>query len=140
MCGAEPIDEATVAKIAATAATFRQITKSPFGEDDEIGMLNLITPDSVRSIMAEADFGHIVDLSMDYFIGMPTFTAAGQPPYQIWMTNTPGGTTVDNSNGFGEQNALVSYSGDAISMYTHCGTHIDTLNHFGYRGTLWNGF
>jgi len=140
MCGAEPIDEATLAKIAAAAASFRQITESPFGEDDEIGMLNLITPDSARSIMSEADFGHILDLSVDYFIGMPSFTAAGQPPYQIWMTNTPGGTAVDDSNGFGEQNELVSYSGDAISMYTHCGTHIDTLNHFGYSGRLWNGF
>ncbi|MFD2352292.1 cyclase family protein [Nonomuraea ferruginea] len=39
-----------------------------------------------------------------------------------------------------EQNELVSYSGDAISMYTHCGTHIDTLNHFGYNGRIWNGF
>jgi kynurenine formamidase len=140
MCGAEPIDEATVAKIAAAAASFRQITESPFGADDEIGMLNLITPDSARSIMSEADFGHILDLSVDYFIGMPSFTAAGQPPYQIWMTNTPGGTVVDDSLGFGEQNELVSYSGDAISMYTHCGTHIDTLNHFGYNGRLWNGF
>src|SRR5437899_6517291 len=32
------------------------------------------------------------------------------------------------------------YSGDAISMYTHCGTHIDTLNHFGYNGVIWNGY
>jgi kynurenine formamidase len=25
-------------------------------------------------------------------------------------------------------------------MYTHCGTHIDTRNHFGYYGKIWNGF
>ena len=37
-------------------------------------------------------------------------------------------------------NDLVSYSGDAMSMYTHCGTHIDALNHFGYHGTIFNGF
>ncbi|HYP49942.1 MAG TPA: cyclase family protein, partial [Pyrinomonadaceae bacterium] len=34
----------------------------------------------------------------------------------------------------------VTYSGDAISMYTHTGTHIDTLNHFGLDGKIWNGF
>jgi kynurenine formamidase len=56
------------------------------------------------------------------------------------MTNTPRGTAVDDSTGFGEQNDLVGYSGDAISMYTHCGTHIDTLNHFGYGRKIWNGF
>jgi kynurenine formamidase len=38
------------------------------------------------------------------------------------------------------QNELVAYSGDAISMYTHCGTHIDTFNHFGYNGEIFNGF
>jgi kynurenine formamidase len=25
-------------------------------------------------------------------------------------------------------------------MYTHCGTHVDTLNHFGYNGKIFNGF
>jgi kynurenine formamidase len=56
------------------------------------------------------------------------------------MTNTPRGTAVDDGTGFGAQNKLVGYSGDAISMYTHCGTHIDTLNHFGYGTKIWNGF
>ncbi len=35
---------------------------------------------------------------------------------------------------------LVAYSGDSISMYTHTGTHIDALNHFGYHGKIFNGF
>ncbi len=39
-----------------------------------------------------------------------------------------------------EANRLVSYSGDAVSMYTHCGTHVDALNHFGYHGQIFNGF
>jgi kynurenine formamidase len=25
-------------------------------------------------------------------------------------------------------------------MYSHCGTHIDTLNHWGYAGEIWNHF
>src|SRR4051812_29335826 len=33
---------------------------------------------------------------------------------------------------------LLSYSGDGVSMYTHTGTHLDTLNHFGLRGKIWN--
>jgi kynurenine formamidase len=140
MCGTNFVDEATARNIAAAAATFREISKSPFGADDEIGMLNLITPESMRAVLSRADAGHTIDLSVDYFLGMPSFTAAGQPPYQIWMTNTPRGTAVHDSTGFGEQNELVGYSGDAISMYTHCGTHIDTLNHFGYGRKIWNGF
>jgi kynurenine formamidase len=57
------------------------------------------------------------------------------------MTNTPRGTVINDPLGIGsEQEELVSYSGDAISMYTHTGTHIDTLNHFGYHNQIWNGF
>lgn len=140
MCGTNYVDQGTAQKIAAAAATFRQITKSPFGEADEIGMLNLMTPASMSHVMSRAEATTTVDLSVDYFLGMPSFTAAGQPPYQISMTNTPRGTSVDDSTGFGGQNELVGYSGDAISMYTHCGTHIDTLNHFGYGRKIWNGF
>ncbi len=57
------------------------------------------------------------------------------------MSHTPRGTLVDNPAGVPRsENELVSYSGDCISMYTHCGTHVDTLNHFGYNGQIWNGF
>jgi kynurenine formamidase len=57
------------------------------------------------------------------------------------MTHTPRGTAVDDPLGVGtEQNGHVSYTGSAISMYTHTGTHIDALNHFGLDGRIWNGF
>ena len=53
----------------------------------------------------------------------------------------PQGTVVDNPVGVAKAvNEKVGYSGDAISMYTHTGTHLDTLNHFGLHGKLWNGF
>lgn len=72
---------------------------------------------------------------------MPGFTAAGDQPYQIWMTHTPQGTINDNAPKVDrDQNELVAYSGDAISIYTHCGTHIDALNHFGYYGKIFNNF
>jgi kynurenine formamidase len=57
------------------------------------------------------------------------------------MTHTPRGTIVDNLNGQGRANNLCcGYSGDVILMYTHTGTHIDSLNHFGYGREIYNGF
>jgi hypothetical protein len=57
------------------------------------------------------------------------------------MTYTPGGEIVADSMGANlEANRLVPYSGDSISMYTHCETHIDTFNHFGYNGKNFNEF
>jgi kynurenine formamidase len=57
------------------------------------------------------------------------------------MSHTPGGTAVDNLNGVGDDiNRKVCYSGDVIFMYTHTGTHIDSLNHFGVDGKIYNNF
>lgn len=141
MCVACLVDEGMKRKIIAYNAEFHKVTTSPYGSDDEIGMLNLIDAESRSAILSRADASRVFDLSVDHFVGMPGWFGAGDQPYQIWMTHTPGGEIVDNSMGVSlEANRLVAYSGDAISMYTHCGTHIDTLNHFGYNGKIFNNF
>lgn len=141
MCGPSIIDEETRNRIAAFSVTPGQVSASPFGPDDEIGMINLLTPAIAREQLARADAGKIFDLSVDMFMGMPTWTAGGEPPFSIWMVHTPRGSVVDDPVGVGPaQNETVAWSADAISMFTHCGTHIDTLNHFGYHNKIWNGF
>lgn len=141
MCGPVHISEAERDKIAALSATYRTVSHSPFGEDDEIGMVNLMDANSRQRVLSEADFGKVFDLSVDYFTDMPSWTESGDPPFQIWMSHTPSGTIIDDPMKVGKaQNELVGYSGDCMAMYTHCGTHMDTLNHYGYHGTIWNGF
>ncbi len=118
-----------------------EVARSPWGADDQLGALNLLG-DRVRAdVLARADASRVYDLSIDYFVGMPSFQAAGDPSYQIFLSHSPRGTVVDNLNGVGEQgNRHVCYSGDVIFMYTHTGTHIDALNHFGVDGKIYNGF
>ena len=141
MCVACYVDETMKAKIVAYNSEFHKVSKSPFGKDDEIGMLNLIDGRSRSAILSRADASKVFDLSVDHFVGMPGWFGAGDQPYQIWMTHTPAGEIVDNSMSVSlAANQLVSYSGDSISMYTHCGTHIDTFNHFGYNGKIFNEF
>jgi len=114
---------------------------SPWGEHDEIGRLNMMTPESQAAVMANIDARNVYDLSVEYFVGMPSWQAAGDPHYQFWMTHTPRGAVVDNVLGMGEQiNQHVSYSGSAVSMYTHTGTHIDAFSHFGLDGEIYNHF
>ena len=118
-----------------------EVGKSPWGPNDEIGTLNMMTATSRLNILSRINSSAVYDLSVEYFVGMPSFDALGDPGYQYWLTHTPHGTEVDNPNGLGsEMNRKVSYTGDAISMYTHMGTHIDALNHFGLDGKIWNGF
>lgn len=115
--------------------------ESPWGPEDEIGTLNLMTETTRLQVLSKIKSGKTYDLSVEYFVGMPGFHSLGDPSYQYWLTHTPHGTIVDNPNGMGvEMNRKVSYTGDAISMYTHMGTHIDALNHFGLNGKIWNGF
>ena len=132
---------ALAAGIAGASSERPQVGRSPWGPDDEIGRLNLMTPQSRADVLGRLDGRRVYDLSVEYFIGMPGWHAAGDPRYQFWMTHTPNGTLVDDPIGVGSaQNEHVSYTGAAISMYTHTGTHIDALNHFGLDGRIWNGF
>lgn len=104
--------------------------KSPWGPADEIGTLNMMTDASRLDILKQITGGKVYDLGVDLFVGMPTCCAPfGDPTFQIFMTHTPAQDTAKE---------LLSYSGDAISLYTHTGTHIDTLNHFGLHGKIWN--
>jgi kynurenine formamidase len=118
-----------------------KVSKSPWGADDEIGRLNWITPDTNKAILEHLSGEHVFDLNVEYFIGMPSWVAAGDPPYGIWMTHTPQGSINDNLSGVGASaHEKYSYCGDSIHMYTHCGTHVDTLNHLGHHGMYWNGW
>jgi kynurenine formamidase len=118
-----------------------KVSASPWGEDDEIGRLNWITPESQREVLDHLDGRGVFDLSVDYFIGMPSWAQAGDPKFDCWMTHTPQGSVNDNLSGSGpEVHEQFSYCGDSIAMYVHTGTHIDTLNHMGYFGLFWNGW
>lgn len=124
-----------------SALTKEVVGKSPWGPKDEIGTLNMMTDASRAAILSRLAGGKVYDLSVEYFVGMPSWHLFGDPRYQFWLTHTPRGTAVDDPARVGAaQNEKVAYTGDAVSMYTHTGTHIDALNHFGLKGEVWNGF
>ena len=117
-----------------------RVSRSPWGANDEIGRLNWLTSAMSMDLLRRVGGSKIFDLSVDYFMGMPALQALGDPAYQVWMTHTPSGSIVDDASGKGhEVHRKYSFCGDAISMYTHLGTHIDTLVHLGYHGQFWNG-
>jgi kynurenine formamidase len=134
---ATPSDAQTIS----TDEAPQQVGTSPWGPKDEIGRLNLMTPASRSAILSRVSGQKSYDLGVDLYVGMPSWQDAGDPPYQMWMTHTPHGNVVADSMKVGEKmNRHVSYTGSAVSMYAHTGTHIDALNHFGLNGKIWNGF
>ena len=109
-----------------------KVSKSPWGPDDEIGRLNWVSPESVQAITSRLNGTKVFDLSVEYWSGMPSWTEAGDPPFSIWMTHTPKGSILDGRSGYGpEIHEEYAYSGDSISMYTHCGPRTST------RSTTW---
>ncbi len=132
---------ASIAVVGRGLAAQPTVGVSPWGPRDELGRLNLMSEASRSKILSRIAGGSVYDLSVEYYIGMPSWQAAGDPHYQMWMTHTPHGTRVSDPLGVGaEINEHVGYTGAAFSMYTHTGTHIDALNHFGLNGKIYNGF
>jgi kynurenine formamidase len=117
------------------------VSESPWGADDEIGRLNWMTPESQAEALRRADGARPFDLAVDLFMGMPSWTVAGDPKYDIWMTHTPDGSLNDELEGIDRDSlARTSYAGSAVTMYTHTGTHLCGLNHIGHHGRFWNGW
>jgi hypothetical protein len=91
----------TAGVITRSSAARPSVGSSPWGPKDEIGRLNLMTPESRSAVLKRIAGGKVYDLSVEYFVGMPSWQAAGDPPYQMWMTHTPHGDHVADSMGVG---------------------------------------
>lgn len=103
--------------LTAAAQTKEVVGESPWGAEDEIGTLNRMTDATRLQVLSQIKSGKTYDLSVKYFVGMPSFHSLGDPGYQYWLTHTPHGTIVDNPNGLGmfiEQMFLEELSSDNV--------------------------
>lgn len=118
-----------------------EVAKSPYGPDDEIGVLNSLTDATRLSVLRQIRSGKVYDLSVDYFVGMPGLAdlGMGDPPFHMWMTHTPDGLQVEKLAPAGAPQDTALYD-DAFILSAHSGTHIDSLNHFGYGDKIFNGY
>ena len=119
----------------------QQVGISPWGADDELGRLNLISEQSVAAALSRISSGKVYDLSVDFTMGMPSFDSGVEPRYLYWLVHSPRGTVIDDALGAGPAaSELMTLTSDAVTIFTHSGTHIDALNHFGLHGKIYNRF
>ncbi len=96
-----------------------------WGADDEKGMLNLLTPETVLKAMGLVRKGEV------YSLAVPLERDGPQYPlfHKTWLT-----TFYDSNPSL--ENRVVG--DDVITMQSHSGTHIDALGHMWNSGLMYN--
>lgn len=103
-----------------------------WGDDDEIGTLNLITPDvrarAAACIRTGRAFSLALPLSTQEGIQLGFIPGRVNPLRTMIMLNTP----------HGDQG--LAWNDDVVTMGLQAATHWDGLAHASYRGKLYNGY
>ncbi len=107
-----------------------------WGDDDQLGTLNLITDDVVATAAATITTGRRVSLAIDL---RHDGVQIGSIPTRINPIHVMG--TIDHPDlGDPDGEAMVPhFSDDMVTMGLQAGTHWDGLSHVSYDRTLYNG-
>lgn len=104
-----------------------------WGDDDEIGTLNLITPDAVKRASACVRMGKAFSLAMPLSLDGPQM---GAMPGRV----NPLRTMVSINTPYSGDPSEFCFSDDVVFMALQAATHWDALAHVSYDGRLYNGF
>ena len=98
-----------------------------WGDDDQLGAVNLLTPEKVLQAMRVPKRGRIIPLGSE--VGKRGALTGGRNP--TWHVSIQVEHPHDRGRGRAE---------DTLTMHTHAHSHIDGLAHIWYDGRLYNGF
>lgn len=102
-----------------------------WGEDDEIGALNLITPAKRVEAAGLVESGRVVSMARDMTVeALPPDARADRAPELRGSVNNVFG--IDLENGFFWERYEIEYHGGDV-------THLDALCHVAYKGKVYNG-
>ena len=102
-----------------------------WGEEDEVGTLNLITPAKRVQAAACVRSGTTMSLALELRPDLPQPPGSGRLNPQHVMTETGSDAAVRDSAG--------AYSDDVLAMSIHAATHWDALSHVFHRHLMYNG-
>lgn len=101
-----------------------------WGADDELGTLNLVTPEKRLEAAACVRSGAMISLALELRSDLPQPAGSGRLNPQHVMTET--GTDAAFRDGAG------AYSDDVLAMSIHAATHWDALSHVFHHGRMYN--
>src|SRR5215207_7605814 len=110
-------------------------TWNRWGEDNEIGTLNFVTPEKIVEAAKLITKGQTFALAIDFDANGPQTGGLGRfNPIHTMLA-----TGVDAANGVQEE-MNVQYADDILSLPLHGATHWDSLSHVFYDSYMWNGY
>lgn len=116
-------------RIAAIAARVRNWGR--WGAEDELGTVNFVTPEVLRTAATCVRSGRVLSLSMPFGSEGPQFGQGGRvnPVHLMTALHNPMSADPDG----------LRYADDFIMMPLQCATQWDSLAHVHYGGQLYNG-
>jgi len=125
-----PASESTIdARIDALARKLSNWER--WGLEDELGTLNLITPEKRVGAAACVRSGTTISLALELRSDLPQPPGSGRLNPQHVMTETGSDAAAGDSPG--------AFSDDVLAMSIHAATHWDALSHVFHRGFMYNG-
>ena len=97
-----------------------------WGADDQLGALNLMTPERVLAAVQLVKHGKIYNLAVPLEKDGPQFPTF----HKTWCV-----THYTNN----QEPGAINFADDVVTMETHSGTHIDGIGHCWTDNTMWNG-
>lgn len=112
-----------------------------WGEDDQLGALNFVGPDQVRSAAALVRTGEVISMSLPYDAqGCQVGGLRQNPQLMVTATGTDHlGGAQDVLGPYGPAKG-VGYSDDVVILPTQAGTQWDSLSHVFFEGRMYNGY
>jgi kynurenine formamidase len=106
-----------------------------WGDDDQVGTLNLLTPDVVAAAATLARTGRRFSLAVPIGVEVPSF----RPPPMHLLTTTSGDAILGDGGIDGGPTTRCSFSDDWLLIALQYTTQLDGFG-FGVDDTLYNGF
>lgn len=97
-----------------------------WGADDQLGALNLMTPERILAAVRLVRHGKLYNLAVPLEKDGPQFPAF----HKTWCV-----THYTNN----QEPGAVNFADDVVTMETHSGTHMDGIGHCWTDETMWNG-
>lgn len=114
-----------------------------WGPDDELGALNLLTPQHVQAAAKEVMAGRVISMTLPYDQAGPQQGGLRHNPMLLATatgTDVVSGKQQELFSAFGIDKTRFGYADDSLIMPTQCGTQWDALAHIFHDGRMWNGY